>query len=173
MDNTNYKRKGIGLFILFVLAFVLIMFLPNIRQTVMERQYEKEKNISVDKKQEEEEEKEKHEKVSTMICSLDVVSYSFSYKTSGLQKYSKTESKEVQEEEETQALEECQKEEEEKVSGVETKCELNNKSLTKVMSYDFTAMTAAYRKDNLFEFKYGDSIETIKSDLENKGYTCG
>ena len=139
MDNTNYKKKGIGLFILFVLAFALIMFLPNIRQSIMEKQYEKENEASIDKKQEEVEQKEKHEKVSNVICSLDNDSYSFSYKSSGLQKYSKT----------------------------------DNGSFVKIISYDFTAMSEQYRKDNIFEFKYSDSVETIKSDLEKKGYTCG
>jgi len=173
MDNTNYKKKGIGLFLLFVLAFALIMFLPNIRQSIMEKQYEKENEASIDKKQEEVEQKEKHEKVSNMICSLDNDSYSFSYKSSGLQKYSKTVTKEVEKEEETEVLETCKKEQEENEKGIEIKCEVNNGSFVKIVSYDFTTMSEQYRKDNIFEFKYGDSVETIKSDLEKKGYTCG
>lgn len=173
MDNTNYKKKGILLFLLFAVAFTLIMFLPNIRTAIMEKQYEKEHHKKAEQVAEEETEQKKHESVSTMICSLDIVSYSFYYKSSGLQKYSKTETIEISEEEKDEQLEICKKEQEDNNKGVETKCEINNGLLVKAVIYDFTTMNTQYRKDNIFEFAYNSSVETIKTDLTKKGYTCG
>ena len=57
-ENSNKSR--VGLIILFILAFVFIMFLPNIRSTIKIKQYEKKQEELLNKKEEEESQKEKH-----------------------------------------------------------------------------------------------------------------
>ena len=170
-ENSNKSR--VGLIILFILAFVFIMFLPNIRSTIKIKQYEKKQEELLNKKEEEESQKEKHTVLNTMICSKDDSSYSLQYKSIGLQAYTKVESKEISEESKEETLKECEKEQESNAKGIETKCEVNNKVLTKSVTYDFTKMDEKYRKENIFDYKYNESIETIKSSLVNKEYTCG
>ena len=171
MEEQNKSR--IGIVILFILSFVFIMFLPNIRSTIRIKQYEKEQKEELDRKQEEESQKAKHTTLNTIICSIDDTSYSLQYKSSGLQKFIKVESKEIESDKKDELLKECEKEQEENAKGIETKCEVNNKVLTKSVTYNFVQMDEKYRKDNIFDYKYNESIEKIKSSLVSKGYTCG
>ena len=111
--------------------------------------------------------------VSTIICSMGETSYSLQYKTAGLQAYTKIETKDLVEENEEEVLQACEKEQEANAKGITTKCEVNNKVLTKSITYSFTKMDEKYRKENIFDYKYNESIETIKSSLVSRGYTCG
>lgn len=174
MEEKNYKKNGIKILILFVIAFLFIMFLPNIRSNIHIKKYERAQQEKIDKLEEEQEIKEKKNTLSTMICSAstdEVPSFNLSYNKNGLQKYTKIESQEVKNEKEELAS--CEEETKNTQKGIEIKCELNNGTLTKSTTYDFTKMNENDIKNNIFDFKYKESTTKIKNELENKEYTCG
>lgn len=175
MEEKSNKKNNIKIIILFILAFIFIMFLPQLRSYIHIKEYEQVEQEKLNKKQEEETKEQQKNTLSTMICSPssdNEVDYYLSYNKNGLQKYTKVESYEV-EANEQEKLEECEKEQESTETGIEIKCEVNNGTFSKSTTYDFTKMKESYRKDNIFDFTYNDSINKIKTNLENREYTCG
>ena len=174
MDEKKLKRNRVKIIILFIISFAFIMFLPEIRSTIKIRQYEKTQQEQINKNKQEEEKKNKENTLSTIICASEVdtaADYTLLYNKNGLQKYIKITKEQVIEEEQEEKLKTCTEEETEK--GITIKCEVNNKTLSKSVEYDFTKMDDNYRKNNIFDFDYKESAEKIKKELENKEYTCG
>lgn len=174
MEEKNYKKNSIKILILFIIAFIFIMFLPELRTTIKIKNYEKQQQIKLDQKQEEEAEQEKKNTLNTMICSSssdEDPSYNLAYNKNGLQKYTKIENKDAENEEEE--LSSCEEEAKNVQKGIEIKCEVNNGTLSKSTTYDFTKMNESDIKNNIFDFKYKESTAKIKSELESKKYTCG
>lgn len=172
MEDKKYKKNAIKIIILFILAFIFIMFLPELRTTIKIKNYEKKQQIKLEQKKEEEEQKEKKNTLDTMICSPKTDTepgFNIAYNKNGLQKYTRIDSEETK----TENLpEECTKEDN-VIKGIEIKCEINNGTLIKSTTYDFKKINEQDRKDNIFDFKYNESISKIRKELESKEYTCG
>ena len=176
MDEKKYKRNAIKIIILFILIFVFIIFLPDIRSTVNIKKYEKKQQEQINKNKKEEEKQKSQNTLNTIICAAKVEkdpNYSLFYNKNGLQKYIKVTQEEIDDKSKEEKLNECSKEQDENDKGITTNCEVNNKVLSKSITYDFTKMDESYRKNNIFDFDYNESVEKIKKELENKEYTCG
>lgn len=175
VNNTNQNSQGpkknnslslFFVFLLFALVGAFIWFMPEIHD-MLNKQKEN-KNQSQVIHEEEQQNQEQTNNYESMICSQISNTYTIYSQEDKIKKYSLAT---VYTSDIDTNYQTCLTLQQSEVSGFVVGCDKTANSVTVVKTYDFVLLPSTFNQDTL-DLKQDDSIKSIKTRLEQKGYTC-
>lgn len=153
-------------FLLFALVGAFIWFMPEIHDELNKQK--ENKNQSQVIHEEEQQNQEQTNSYESMICSQISNTYTIYSQEDKIKKYSLAT---VYTSDIDTNYQSCLTLQQSEVSGFIVGCDKTANSVTVVKTYDFVRLPSTFNQDTL-DFKQDDSIKSIKTRLEQKGYTC-